>query len=129
VYFVSEVLTDTKARYSQVQKLFYAVLMATKKLHHYFTEHEVNIVTSFSLWEVIHSRDAKGRISKWALELMSYDIKYAPLTAIKSQALADFVAKWTKVQTLTPDITHEYWTLYFDGSVMGPGAGAGVVLI
>jgi hypothetical protein len=33
------------------------------------------------------------------------------------------------VQTLTPDITHEYRTLYFDGSVMGPGVGAGVALI
>lgn len=32
VYFISEVLTKTKARYPQVQKLLYAVLMATKKL-------------------------------------------------------------------------------------------------
>jgi ribonuclease HI len=45
------------------------------------------------------------------------------------QALADFMAEWTKVQIPTPDITHEYWTLYFDGLVMAPGAGAGVVLI
>jgi ribonuclease HI len=43
--------------------------------------------------------------------------------------LANFVAEWTKVQTPTLDITHEYWTLYFDESVMGPGAGATVVLI
>ena len=28
-----------------------------------------------------------------------------------------------------PDVTHEYWTMYFDGSVMAPGSGAGVVLI
>jgi hypothetical protein len=34
-----------------------------------------------------------------------------------------------EVQTLTPDVVHEYWTLYFDGSVMGPDAGAGMVLI
>ena len=34
-----------------------------------------------------------------------------------------------KVQLLTPDITHEYWTMYFDGSVMAPGLGARVVLI
>jgi hypothetical protein len=34
-----------------------------------------------------------------------------------------------EVQTLTPNIAHKYWTLYFDGSVMGPGVGAGVVLI
>ena len=28
-----------------------------------------------------------------------------------------------------PDVTHEYWTMYFDGSVMVPGSGAKVVLI
>jgi hypothetical protein len=38
--------------------------MATKKLQHYFTDHEVTIVTSFPLGEVIHSRDATGQISK-----------------------------------------------------------------
>jgi hypothetical protein len=103
--------------------------MATKKLQHYFTEHKVTIVTSFPLGEVVHSRDATGRISKWALKLMGYDIKYASRTTIKSQALADFVADWTEVQTPTLDIAHEYWTLYFNGSVMGPGAGACVVLI
>ena len=41
----------------------------------------------------------------------------------------DFVAEWTEVQLPTPDVTHEYWTMYFDGSVMAPGLGAGVVLI
>jgi hypothetical protein len=103
--------------------------MATKKLQHYFTYHEVTVITSFPLGEVVRSHDATGHISKWALKLMGYDIKYAPCTVIKSQALADFVAKWTEVETSTPNVTHEYWTLYFDGSVMGPAAEAGVVLI
>jgi hypothetical protein len=46
VYFVSEVLTDTKSRYPQTQKLLYAAIMAVKKSQHYFTEHEVPVVTS-----------------------------------------------------------------------------------
>ena len=87
------------------------------------------VVTSFPLGEVVRNRDAVGRISKWAVELMGYDIKFVPHTAIKSQALADFIAEWTEVQAPTPGIAHEYWTLYFDGSVMGRSAGAGVVLI
>ena len=41
----------------------------------------------------------------------------------------DFVAEWTEVQLPTPDVTHEYWTMYFDGSIMAPGSGVGVVLI
>ena len=41
----------------------------------------------------------------------------------------DFVAEWTEVQLPTPDVSHEYWIMYFDGSVMALGSGAGVVLI
>jgi hypothetical protein len=83
VYFVSEVLTETKARYTQVQKLLYTMLMATKKLQHCFTDHKVTVDTSFPLGEVVHNHDTTRWISKWALELMGYDIKYVPRTAIK----------------------------------------------
>ena len=81
------------------------------------------------LGDIVRNRDAVGRISKWALKLMGHDMRYIPRTAIKSQALADFVAEWTEVQLPTPDVTHEYWTMYFDGFIMAPGSGARVVLI
>ena len=93
--------------------------MVTRKLLHYFTP----------LGDIVHNRNAVGRISKWALKLMGHDIRYIPHTTIKSQALIDFVTEWMEVQLLTPDVTHEYWTMYFDGSVMALGSGAGVVLI
>ena len=112
-----------------MQKLLFVVLMVTWKLLHYFTDHEVAVVTSYLLGDIIRNRNAIGRISKWALELMGHDIRYTPRTAIKSQALTDFVAEWMEVQLPTPDVTHEYWTMYFDGSIMAPGSGAGVVLI
>ena len=34
-----------------------------------------------------------------------------------------------EVQLPTPNVTHGYWTMYFDGSVMTPSSGARVVLI
>ena len=84
IYFVGEVLTDPKVWYPQVQKLLYAVLMATMKLLHYFTDHEVTVVTSYPLGDIIRNRDATGWISKWALKLMSHDMRYIPHTTIKS---------------------------------------------
>ena len=67
-----------------MQKLLYAVLMVTRKLLHYFTDHEVMVVTSYPLRDIVRNRDTAGWISKWALELMGHDIKYIPRTAIKS---------------------------------------------
>ena len=71
--------------------------MATQKLLHYFTDHEVAVVISYPLGDIIRNRDAVGWISKWALKLMGHDIRYIPHTAIKSQALADFITEWTEV--------------------------------
>jgi hypothetical protein len=45
VYFISEVLGPSKIRYPQVQKLLYAVLLAVRKLRHYFDDHKVIVVT------------------------------------------------------------------------------------
>jgi hypothetical protein len=53
VYFISEVLSKTKIRYLQIQKLLYAVVLARRKLWHYFESHPVNVVTSFPLGEVV----------------------------------------------------------------------------
>jgi len=112
-----------------VEKLLYAMLMVTRKLLHYFTDHKVLVVPSYPLGDIIRNRNAVRWISMWALELMGHNIRYIPHTAIKSQALTDFVAEWTEVQLLTLDVTHEYWMMYFDGSVMAPDSRTRVVLI
>ena len=46
----------------------------------------------------MRSREATGKISKWDIELSMYDIVFKPRTAIKAQALSDFMAEWTKAQ-------------------------------
>jgi hypothetical protein len=53
VYFISEVLSETKICYPQVQKLLYAVILTRRKLRHYFESHPVTVVSSFPLGEII----------------------------------------------------------------------------
>ena len=47
VYYVSEVLHEAKARYLETHKLIYVVLVASRKLRHYFQAHRVVVMTSF----------------------------------------------------------------------------------
>jgi hypothetical protein len=49
VYYISEVLSETKARYPQIQKLLYAVVLTRRKLRHYFEAHPATVVSSFPL--------------------------------------------------------------------------------
>jgi hypothetical protein len=70
VYFNSEVLSETKVLYPQIQKLLYAIVLTRRKLRHYFEGHLVTMVSCFPLGEIVQSQEASGRIGKWVVELM-----------------------------------------------------------
>jgi hypothetical protein len=53
VYYISEVLSDSKIRYPRVQKLLYALLITSHKLHHYFESHKITVVTDFPLGDIL----------------------------------------------------------------------------
>jgi hypothetical protein len=129
VYYINEVLSEIKARYPQIQKLLYAVVLTRRKLRHYFKAHPVTVVSSFPLGEIICNPDAAGRIAKWSVELMGKTLTYALCKEIKSQILMDFVAEWMDTKLPSLQIQVECWTLYFDGSVMKTGVGAGLLFI
>jgi hypothetical protein len=84
VYYISEVLLDSKIRYPHVQKLLYALLIISRKLRHYFDGHKITVVTDFPLGDILCNRDATGHISRWAVEIRALNIDFTPRKAIKS---------------------------------------------
>ena len=94
MYFISKVLREAPSRYPDFQKLLYAVLIASKKLHRYFQAHKISVTMTFPLGSILRNYHSTGRIAKWAAEL-EFEIEFVPRNMIKSPVLADFIAEWT----------------------------------
>ncbi|KAI5338873.1 hypothetical protein L3X38_018145 [Prunus dulcis] len=95
IFYTSKALLDAETRYPKLEKLILALVVSARKLRPYYQAHRVIVMTDFPLRSILHSPDASQRLMKWAIELSQYDLLYRSKTAIKAQALADFVAELT----------------------------------
>jgi hypothetical protein len=53
VYFVSEVLSLSKKNYTELEEVLYAVLMASRKLRHYFQAYHISVPSSQPLKDIV----------------------------------------------------------------------------
>jgi ribonuclease HI len=130
VYFVSEVLSPSKKNYTELEKVLYVVLMASRKLRHYFQAYHIIVPLSQPLKDIMRNREATGRIGKWAVELIEFTIDYVHRSSIQSHALADFITDWTPgahKEEVNKDA--KAWTVFCDGSGGTFDAGAAAVLV
>jgi hypothetical protein len=67
VYFISEVLSDSKTRYFHIMKLAYALLIMSCKLSHYFHAHQIEVHTSLTLGEILNNREATRKLLNGSL--------------------------------------------------------------
>jgi ribonuclease HI len=124
VYFVSEALSGSKLLYSELEKIAYAVIMATQKLRHYFEAHKVTVLTDQPLNDLFINKEASSKIAKWATELSEHTIDFGKRSAIKSQVLADFIVDWTSPNSVTADEELvPVWEIRCDGARGRKGAG------
>ncbi|XP_074362689.1 uncharacterized protein LOC141702961 [Apium graveolens] len=126
-----------------MEKLVYALILASRKLRPYFQAHRVEIRTAYPLRQVLPKPESSGRMLKWTVELGQFDLEYMPRTAIKGQALADFLLEFDSavndralvmlhpphVEEPLEEFPHPWWILHVDGAVNNGGAGAGLVLV
>jgi hypothetical protein len=101
---------------TELEKIAYAVIMASHKLRHYFKAFKVRVTSDRGLGELFRNPEASVRIAKWAAELSGYHITFEPRTAIKSQVLADFIVDWTGPITQPDAPTEKVWTIHCDGT-------------
>jgi hypothetical protein len=129
IYYVSEALSGSKLFYFEMEKMAYAVVMAKRKLRHYFQSHNISVPTAFPLRDMFGNKESTGRMGKWATELAEHVINFIACSAIKSQLLADFVADWTpSAPKGEPIVSEPVWEVQCDGTYCHLGSAAAAVL-
>ena len=97
IYYLSEVLSRSQQRYPHYQKLVYAFVMTSRKVSHYFDEHQIIVVSSTPLSDILNNPGATGRVAQWNIELSPRDLQFRHPIAIKAQLLPDFLVEWMEV--------------------------------
>jgi hypothetical protein len=128
VYFASEALSGSKIFYSELEKIAYAVIMAARKLIHYFEGHRIRVITNQPLSDLFANREASTRIIKWGAELSEYIADFERRSAIKSQVLANFVVDWTSATRNLDEEIPTPWIVQCDGAWCHKGVGISAVV-
>jgi hypothetical protein len=103
VYFVSKALSGPKLLYSELETIAYAVVMATRKLRHYFEAHKVTVLTDQHLNDLFINKEASSRIAKWETKQLEHTIDFGKRSTNKSQVLVEFVVNWTSPSNIAGD--------------------------
>ena len=81
VYYVSKALLDAETRYTEIEKLSLALVMAAKKMHPYFQAHPIAVRTEHPIGKALQN-GTSTRMVIWSQELSEYGIKFHPRAAI-----------------------------------------------
>lgn len=115
------------------------LLHLSRRLRRYFEAHPIKVITDHPIKQVLNRAESSGRLAKYTMELVAYNITYVPRNAVKGQVLADFINE-VPIGTVYPDPKRRgkeicnisqsgEWILYTDEASSKKGSGAGLVLI
>ena len=129
VYYVSQAFQGAEFRYLRIEKIAFALIVASHKLRQYFQANPILVMTDQPIKKSIKQPEVARRMIQWAIKLSQFDIEYHPRTTIKVQALVDFIAEFTspKEDGLAEGIRR--WTIQTDGSSAQKRGGVEVVII
>lgn len=116
VYFASKVLSNSKCNMTEMKKVACTVLMASRKLHHYFETHKIRVPTDRGLNDLFNNPDALARIVKWVTELSGYNIVIESRNSIKSHVLIDFIVDWIWPSSSNHPDVETFWIIHCDGN-------------
>ena len=76
VYYTNQAFQGAEASYPRMEKIGFALLVASIKLCPYFQAHPIVVMIDQPIRKTMNKIDAAGQLIQWAIELGQFDIKY-----------------------------------------------------
>ena len=93
IYYLSKKFTDCEQRYSTLEKTCCALAWTANRLRQYMLSHITWLISKMDPIKYIFEKPALiGRITRWQMLLLEFDISYVTQKAIEGIALAEFLA-------------------------------------
>ena len=103
VYYISQAFQGAESGYPRIEKIAFALIVASHKLRQYFQANPILVMMDQPIRKSVNRPKATGRMVQWAIKLSQFNIEYQPRTAIKAQALADFIIEFTFTNEENPN--------------------------
>ncbi|XP_070040325.1 uncharacterized protein [Nicotiana tomentosiformis] len=147
IYYLSKKFTIYEAKYTLLERTCCALTWVAQKLRHYLLAYTTYLISRMDPLKYIFQKPMPiGKLAKWQILLTEFDIVYVTRTAMKAQALVDYLAKnsvddeYESLNTyfldeeinLVEEVVQDdsqIWKLYFDGAVNIKGVGIGTILV
>ena len=129
VYYVNQAFQWAEFMYPRIEKIVFALIVASRKLRQYFQANPILVMTDQPIKKSMTQPEAAGRMIQWVIELSQFDIEYHPKTAIKAQALVDFIVEFTSPDKDRLTNKARRWMIQIDGLSAQKRWRVGVVII
>ena len=141
IYYLSKRMLEYEMIYVMIERLCLALVWATRRLRHYMTEYSVHLISRLDPLRYLFDRPAlTGRLMRWLVLLIEFDIQYVSLKSIKESIVTDHLAllPTSEERPVDDDFPNEEfvamtslsgWCMYFDGAANQLRYGIGVLLV
>ena len=92
IYYSSKNLIDSETRYSCVEKLALATVIAIQKFRHYILLHTTTVLADQNpMYYILTRQVLGGKYSWWIVILQEFDLEFAKATSKKSLVFAEMM--------------------------------------
>ena len=86
-----------------IEKVALGLITLAWRLRPYFQSHQVVVKTNSPIKQVLRKPKLVGRMVAWSAELSEFNLQYEPHGPMKTQFMANFLAKFARKYQTTPN--------------------------